>query len=433
VTLAGAVLTGLLLSVPVLWQSLRGSLTESLSSESRSGTTTRSVQKLRQGLIVAQIALAFVLLSGTGLLSLSLSKVLSVNPGFRPENVLTGTVSLPDFRYPDAKRKALVLRISNRIRGLPGVTASGIATPLPFTWNGGGAAIAFRNHKLTAEEAAQPHALIFVAGDYFTALGVPLVKGRFLSDSDVEAERMVCVVDVNFARRYWPNGDALGGGITPDSAPNAEFYTIVGIVGSVKQNDLSNEKDFGMIYLPFYSNATAMIALRTTGDPESVGATLNKAVAEVDPDLAVADVRPMTTRIDGSLSGRRLALAIAGTYAGLALLLATIGIYGVLAFTVAQRRREIGVRMALGARPEQILRMVLGSGLRMLAYSLPAGAVGAVLIGKVMAGFLFGVSPTHLGVLVTAAVVLAAAATAACLIPARRAAQVAPAEALHTM
>jgi len=242
----------------------------------------------------------------------------------------------------------------------------------------------------------------------------------------------VCVVDANFAQRYWPKGDALGGCITPDSSPGAEFYTIVGIVGSVKQNNLSDEKDFGMIYLPFYSNATAMIALRATGDPDSLGATLSKAVAEVDPDLAVTDVRPMTNRIDGSLSGRRLSLALAGLYAGVALLLSTIGIYGVLAYTVAQRRREIGVRMALGARPDQILRMFLGSGLRMLAFSLPAGAIGALLIGRTMAGFLFGVSPAHPGVLCTAAAVLAIASTAACLIPARRAARVAPAEALRT-
>ncbi len=431
VTLAGAVLTGFLLSVPVLWQSLRGNLTESLSAESRSGTTTRSVQRFRQVLIIAQIALAFVLLSGTGLLSLSLSKVLSVNPGFRPENVLTGMVSLPDFRFPDAKRKAIVLRISERTRGLPGVSASGVATPLPFTWSGG-AAIAFRNHRLTPEEAAQPHSVVSVAGDYFIALGVPLVKGRFLSDGDVQAGNKVCVIDTNFAQRYWPNGDALGGGITPDAAPNAEFYTIVGIVGSVKQTDLSAEKDFGMIYLPFESQATAMIALRTTGDPDTLGATLNKTVSQIDSDLAVTDLRLMTARIEGSLSGRWLSLTLAGLYAGVALLLATIGIYGMLAYTVAQRRREIGVRMAVGAQPSQIMRMFLGLGLRMLAFSLPAGGIGALLLGKTMAGFLYGVSPANLSVLAAAAAVLAIAATVACLLPARRAALVAPAEALRT-
>jgi putative ABC transport system permease protein len=139
----------------------------------------------------------------------------------------------------------------------------------------------------------------------------------------------------------------------------------------------------------------------------------------------------MTSRIDGSLPGRRLSLGIDGIYAGVSLLLATIGIYGVLAYTVAQRRRKIGVRMALGARPEQIVRRVLGSGLRMLAFSLPAGAIGAVLNGRVMEGFLYGISPTHVGILIAAGAVMAVAATAACLIPARRAAQVAPAEALR--
>jgi ABC-type antimicrobial peptide transport system permease subunit len=253
-----------------------------------------------------------------------------------------------------------------------------------------------------------------------------------LGSGDVGAPARVCVVDDNFARRYWPRGDALGAGITPDSSPNAPFYTIVGIVGSVKQNDLADTGDFGKIYLPFDDSPNAMVAVRTAGDPSALGAALQKAVEEVDPDLSVSDLSLMTARIDGSLSGRRLSLALAGLYAGLALLLATIGIYGVLAYTVAQRRREIGVRMALGAQPGQILRLFLGSGLRMLALSLPAGCVGALLLGRAMAGFLFGVSPGHPGVLAAAAAALALSATAACLIPARSAARVAPAEALRT-
>jgi predicted permease len=432
VTLAGAMLSGLLLSIPVVWQTLHENLTLSLSSESRTGTTTRSMQRVRQGLIIAQITLAFVLLSGTGLLSLGLFKLLSVNPGFRPAHVLTGMVDLPAFRYPEAKRKALALQISERIRALPGVSSSGISTLLPFTWNGGGAAIVFKNRKPTPEEAAEPHLVVSVAGDLFTTLGIPLVRGRLLGDGDVSTVQKACVVDTKFAQRYWPKGDALGSAITPDSGPDPVYYTIVGIVGAIKQNDLASEKDFGTMYVPYGGERNVMLALRTVEDPVSLGTTLDKVVKQVDPYLDVHDVRLMEARIDGSLSGRWVAVALAGLYAGVALLLATIGIYGVLAYTVAQRRREIGIRMALGARPDQVLRMILGSGLRMLAFSLPAGAIGAVLIGRVMAGFLYGVGPTHFGVLATTSAVLAAAAMAACLIPARRAARVAPAEALRS-
>jgi len=433
VTLAAAILVGLVIALPVLWHSLRDNLATSLSSESRSGTTTRSVQRLRHALIVTQIALAFVLLSGSGLLSLSMARVLAVNPGFRAENLLTGMVDLPTFKYRDQKQQvAVVQRIVAAIRALPGVKAAGVDTALPFTWGGGGAAIAFKGMKLTPDEAAQPHKLISVAGDVFAALGVPLVEGRRINDDDVQVNRMVCVVDAEFARRYWPKGDALGHQITPDSGPNPFFFTIVGIVGVVKQNTLTDEGDYGSIYLPYYNSGSVMLALRTLQPPESVGPALREAIARIDPDLSVTNLKPMSERVEGSLTGRWLSLALASVFAGLAMVLAAIGIYGVLAYTVATRRREIGVRMALGARPDQIRRLFLGLSAKLLAMSLPIGCVGALLMAKAMSRFLYGVSPLDPGVLLFSAMTLSLVALAACFLPARRAAHVEPAEALKS-
>jgi predicted permease len=432
-SLAGAALSGLLLSAPIVWQTLRETLLLSLSSESRTGTTTRSVQRVRQGLIVAQITLAFILLSGTGLLSLSLFKLLSVDPGFRPERVLTAMVDLPAYRYPEARRKELALQISERTRALPGVSSSGISTLLPFTWNGGGAAIAFKNRKPTPEEAAEPHLVVAVAGDFFTTLGVPLVRGRLLGDRDVGAPNKACVVDTNFARRFWPKGDAIGAEITPDSGPNPEYYSIVGIVGAIRQNDLADDKDFGTMYVPYGGEGNLMFAIRTVDNPASLGTTLPKVIRDIDPDLEVHDIRLMENRVGGSLSGRWVAVALAGLYAGVALILAAIGIYGVLAYSVAQRRREIGVRMALGAQPNQILRMVLGYGARLLAIGLPLGFLGAFFLGKAMTSYLYGVGPHNPSVLLSVAALLSLATAAACIVPAKRAAKVSPSEALRAI
>ena len=433
VSLAGAILSGLALSAPVAWQTLKENLSISLSSESRTGTITRSVQTVRQALIVAQITLAFILLSGTGLLSLSLFKLLSVNPGFRPEHVLTGMVDLPVSRYPDAKRLALALQISERIQTLPAVSCAGISTNLHFTWNAGGAAISFKNRKPKPEEAAEPHPVISVAGNVFGALGVPLIQGRLLGDSDVGVPQKVCVVDTKFAQRFWPKGDALGAEITPDSGPNPEYYKIVGVVGAVRQTDLADDKEFGTMYVPYAGEKNVMIALRTLDDPVSLGVALAKIVKEADPDLELHDVSLMENRVGKSLSGRWVAVSLGGVFAGLALILASIGIYGVLAYTVTQRRREIGVRMALGAQPHQILRMILSFGARLLAIGLPLGVLGTLFLGKSMGSFLYGVRPSSLGVFLSVASLLSLAATAACVIPAKRAAKVSPSEALRAI
>jgi len=418
-----------------VWHSLHSDLTIALSAESRGGTTSRSVHRLRHSLIVAQIALAFVLVAGTGLLGLSFTRILAVNPGFRPEQVVTGALSLPRANYKETKdRLAFIGKLTDAIRPLPGVTSVGIITDLPFTGNADNNAISIEGRTLEPGESIQAHFTSGVAGDYFPTLGVHLREGRFLTSDDSQTTQKVCVIDEAVAQRYWPKGGALGHRLK-NGAPDekGDYFTIVGIVGTVKQNDLADQKAGGAVYFPYvhYAGSSFMIAVRTAQAPESFGPTLRAAVLRIDPELPLNDLKAMSTRVDDSLTTRRIPFLLAGIFAGMALVLAAVGIYGVLAYSVLQRQREIGVRMALGAQPDQILRQFLGLGGRMLVVGLPFGFIGAWLAGRAMAGLLFGVAPANPLVLGGTAAVLALITLLACLLPSRRAAHVSPMEALR--
>ena len=433
--LAATVVLGLALAVPVMWHTLHGNLTATLSVESRGGTTTRAVHRLRHALIVVQIALAFVLLAGTGLLGLSFERVLAVKPGFQPENVLTGAIALPWSHYKeDKQRLAFVERLAADLQALPGVKSIGISTGAPFSGGNNDNATWIEGRKLEPGESLQAHFMSGVAGDYFQTLGVPLREGRYLTSADSRSETKVCVVDEDVARRYWPKGDAIGHRLAHDPpGPDTPYFTIVGVVGAVKQNDLADQRAGGAIYFPYgsYANSWFIVSVRTLQAPELAGPALRAAVLRIDPELPLHDLKTMTTRVEESVASRRVPLLLAGIFAGVALVLAAVGIYGVLAYTVAQRQREIGVRMALGALPEQILAQFLGLGGRLLAIGLPLGLLGAWFAGRAMTSLLFGVAPTNAVVLGGTAVVLAAVAMLACLLPSRRAARVAPIEALR--
>jgi predicted permease len=436
VALGASVLTGLLLALPTLWHSLRGNLALALSVESRGGTTTRSAHRLRHALIVAQFALAFTLLAGAGLLGLSFSKVLAVNPGFRPENVLTGGLSLPWVHYKEEKQRfAFIERLDAELRSLPGVTAVGITTNLPFGGNVNDNAISIEGQPPAPGDSLHTHYTSGVAGDYFAALGIPLREGRFLSDDDSARSLRVCVVDEDVVHRYWPGKSALGRRIF-DGAPDKpeKAYTIVGVVASTKATDLADKRATGSIYFPYslYANGHLMAVLRTTQAPQTAGPALRAVVLRVDPEMPVEDLKTMAARLDESLVARRSPLMLAGIFAGVALVLAAVGIYGVLAYAVAQRRREIGVRMALGALPQQILAQFLSLGAKLVVIGSILGGIGGWLTGRAMAGLLFGVGPAHPSVFLGTAALLAMVAMAACLVPAVRAARVPPMEALRS-
>jgi hypothetical protein len=274
-----------------------------------------------------------------------------------------------------------------------------------------------------------------VTGDYFSALGIPLREGRFLNSADSHRIERVCVVDEDFSRRYWPNGGALGQRIFEgNDSDEAKLFTIVGVVGNVKQAELTEAQGQGAVYVPYaYRDPTSVfVVTRTSQRPEAFAETLRRLVRAAHPELAFSNIRSMDTRIADSLTTRRSPALLAGIFAGVALLLAAVGTYGVLSYAVAQRQREIGIRMAVGAQRKQIGQLFFSLGLRLLAAGIFLGLIGAWLAGKAMRSVLFGVPALPVAALVGTALVMGAVSLIACLIPARRASLLDPIEALRS-
>ena len=433
--LAGAVVLGVVIAVPIAWFNLSTHLAHALQSESRTGTISRAAQRLRHGFIVAQIALAFILLAGAALLGLSLKKAMAVSPGFRSDHVLTGecTVSWDLQR----ERVGIVDRLLESIRQQPGIAATGTITNIPLSGDSGKAAVTPKGYVPPPGQSVHGHYSYAVHGEYFSALGIDLREGRFLTSADSHRAERVCVVDEDLARRYWPRGGgggALGQKIAlGDEKDDAQLFTVVGVVGAVKQAALTEAQGQGAVYLPYAyrDNASIFIVTRTSQRPEAFAETLRKLVRAAHPALAVDNIRSMDTRIADSLITRRSPALLAGIFAGVALLLAAIGTYGVLSYAVAQRTREIGIRMALGAQREQIGAQFLSLGLRLLAAGTILGWIGAWLAGRAMQSVLFDVPALPVATLLGVALVMSVVSLIACLIPTRRAAKVDPVEALR--
>jgi predicted permease len=435
VALVGAVGLGIAIGLPMAWQSLRGEPTSALQSESRGATTTRSAQRLRHGFLVAQIALAFMLLSGAGLLALSLERVMALSPGFRPEQVLSGAVTLPRKSYPDGSaRLAFAERVLSELAARPGVQASGIMTNVPFSGHSDRSAATVEGYTLPPGESVHGHYSYGVTGDAFAALGLSLIKGRVLTADDSRRTSRVCVVDRDFARRYWPLGNAIGRRLFFGGAPEpeAEAFTVVGVVGPVKQAALTDEAQ-GAVYYPYGywpGDNSLFVVTRATLPPSSLASTLRQVVRTVDAELPITDLRSMDARIGDSLLPRRSPAVLAALFAALAALLTAIGTYGLLSYAVAQRRREIGLRMALGASPRQVRGQFVGLGLRLLIAGTLLGLLGALLTSRALQSVLFGVPALHPAVLGLTAGVMGVVSLAACLVPSLRASRISPAEAL---
>jgi predicted permease len=434
--LAAAVLLGIVIAMPIVWFNLRSEPEHGLRTESRTGTVSRASQRLRHGFVVAQIALAFVLLAGAALLGLSLKNARAVSPGFRADHVITGQFMLPYTPFPtgSSQRVAVLDRLLKDIGQQPGVAAAGIVTNMPLSGDDGKSAITPKGYVPHAGESLHGHYLYSVAGDYFSALGIPLREGRVLTSADSYSTDRVCVVDEDFSRRYWPKGGAIGQRVFQGTDSSEEqLFTIVGVVGPVTQADITESRGQGAVYVPYRyrEGANIFVATRTNQAPDAFADSLRRSIRATNPELAVDDIRSMETRISESLVGRSSPAMLAGIVAGVALLLAAIGTYGVLSYTIAQRRREIGVRMALGAQTGQIRTQFLSLGLRLLAAGVLVGVIGVWVAGKAMQSVLFGIPGFHLGTVVGTALVMGVVAMLSCLIPARRASRVDPMIALR--
>jgi len=427
VALLAALAIGVILAWPIAWFSLRDNV---LRGESRGATTSAAAQRLRHASIVAEIALAFVLLASGGLLGLSLNRAMAVSPGFRPNHVLTGQILLPWTSYAEpAIRYSFVDQVIRNVEAQPGVVGAGLVTNVPFSGHSGKSAATVKGRVSHPGESPRGSYSYAVAGNYFAAMGFVLHAGRFLASDERERN---CVVDAEFARFYWPSGNALGQQLYSGSDATGQPYTVVGVVGPVKQAGLTDAIAQGAVYYPYRYRPEGELYLvaRTATPPETLARTLQKVVRGLDPDLPLTDIRSMEARIDDSLLTRRSPAFLAGLFSAIALLLTTIGTYGVLSYAVAQRRREIAVRMALGAQPGQIRGQFLALAFRLLAAGLAFGLGGAWVSGQAMQAVLFQVPASHPLVLGGAAGVLALACLAACLLPSHRAARTSPREAL---
>jgi predicted permease len=354
----------------------------------------------------------------------------------RTDQVITGQFTLPYAPFPagSSQRVAVLDRLLEAIGQQPGVAAAGTITNVPLSGDNGKTAITPRGYVPQPGESLHGHYSYGITGDYFSAIGIPLREGRFLTSADSHRPDRVCVVDEDFARRYWPKGGAIGQRVFQGTdSDDAKLFTIVGVVGAVKQAELTEPQGQGAVYVPYRyrDSGNIFVVTRTSQRPEAFADSLRKLVRATDPELAITDIRSMDMRIAESLIGRRSPAMLAGIVAGVALLLAAIGTYGVLSYTIAQRRREIGIRMALGAQTRQIRTQFLSLGLRLLAAGILVGVMGAWVAGKAMQSVLFGVPALHLVTLVGTALVMAAASLVACLIPARRASRVDPMIALR--
>jgi predicted permease len=434
VGLVAAIFLGIVFAVPVAWFNLRRHLGYALQSESRGGTSGCGGQILRHGFIVSQIALAFILLTGTGLLGLSLRRAMAISPGFQSDHVLTGQILLPWADYSEAARPKFVENLMDKIDQLPGVLSAGVVTNVPFSGNNGKSAATVAGHVRRPGESARGHYSYGVAGDYFPAMGFSLRSGRFLTADNSRRSERVCVVDEDFARYYWPHASAIGQRLWEGSqaGKDAEAFTVVGVVGGAKQAGLTEGGAQGAIYYPyvFRIGDSLFVAVRTSLPPDSFSLALQKVVRQVDPNIPVTDLRSMETRIADSLVDRRSPALLAGLFSGVALLLTAIGTYGVLSYAVAQRRREIGLRMALGAQPAQIRSQFFYLSLRLLAGGTILGVIGAWLTGRAMQAVLFRVAALNLPILLATLCVMVSVSLAACLLPSQSAARISPMEAL---
>ncbi len=432
-----AIVVGLLLAVPLVWFNLSGKLAPVLNSESRGGTTTRATHRLRHTLIAAQIALTFVLLVGAGLLGISFERVLRVQPGFDAARLLTAQVVLPWQNYRENQdRFAFSERLLDELRASPGIASVGLTTTLPLSGNNNRTGIWVKGYELKPGEAIRTHYSRQVSGDFFEAMGIPLHEGRLLNAADGRGENRVCVVDADFARIYWPGQSPLGQVIYP-GPPEIEgvpALTIVGVVGTMKNNDLADTEKAGAIFMPYREDAgpfNSYMVVRTLLAPETAGPAVRQALARIDPRLPLDELQTMEMRIADTLVTRRSPMILAGIFSGVALALAALGIYGVLAYAVAQRRREIGVRMALGAQPEQVLRQFLGLGIRLMLAGLALGLIVAGFVGRLMSSMLYEVSSFNVLVLAGTAAVVGVVVLLASYLPSRRAALTPPNEALR--
>ena len=414
------------------WLLSRPSSQEALKEGGRT-TAGRRTGVLRSLLVVAETALALVLLVGAGLLVRSFVALQAVDPGFDPDGLLTFRVAVPQSKYAEpAQVAAFYSQALDRLRALPGVESAGAVLTLPFS--GSAAALTFSVEGRPDPPAGEENVAGFqvASADYFATLRIPLVAGRALLPGDAQGGQQVVVINQAMAHRYFPDEDPVGRRFTFGDATEAKWMTIVGVVGDVRHFAL-DQPVRPEAYVPFTQDPWpfATFALRTHGDPMALGEATRRAILEVDKEQPVSDLRPMTDYLAQSVAQRRFVMTLIAIFAALAAALAALGIYGVIAYAVTQRTHEIGIRMALGAGKRMVLGDVLGRGMALAGIGVAIGAAAAFAATRLVASQLYGVGAADPATYVGVSLLLGGVALLASLLPARRAARVEPMVALR--
>jgi len=418
--------TGLLFGLFPAFQSSLVTVSAAIRSGTRTATSSRRHHRLRDVLVVAEIALALVLLTGAGLLVRSLQHYLQADPGYNPDSTLTMQVSLPDKTYDNNQEKCNFYRdLLQKAGPLPGVKHVGLCGNLLGRWQS--------SYHVEGAPEAEPGQAPYaecceISSDFIEAMGMRLIAGRTFTERDTNDTTPVTLIDERFVQRWWPDANPLGHHIQMGGTS----YQVVGVVSHVKHYGIDRSSRESM-YIPMYQSTCSYptLVVRCQGDPLRLLAPIRQAIAEIDPDLAPSDIRTLQAIVDQQSFMRRFLTTILGVFAGSALVLAALGIYGVTAYAVSQRTQEFGIRMALGACMHDILRLVLGRGGKLALLGVTIGLIASFSLSWLMRDLLFGVTAWDPMTFVMVTGVLAAVVLAACYLPARRAARIDPMEALR--
>jgi putative ABC transport system permease protein len=431
-TLFVSLLTGLLFGLAPAWQGARQDVQLALKESAKSSAGKRR-SRLRESLVVAEMVFALVLLVGAGLLIRSFVRVLDTAPGFEPRNLLTMTIPLAGAKYNEtAQVSAFYTEALNRINALPGVEAAGVVGNLPF----GGNMDMYGLHveeKPLPNPAEAPNAERYsISPAYLRTMGIPLLRGRGFSEQDSANAPHVVLINRTAAQRIWPNQDPLGKRIRLGS-PQSPLRSIVGIVGDVNHYDLETPADL-QAYVPHtqWTDSYMQLIVRTAVEPGTLIGPVRQAIHALDPDMPLYKVSSMRQLISASMAQRRFTLLLIAVFATVALLMAAIGLYGVIAYSVTQRRQEIGIRMALGADAGDVLKLVIGRGMKLMLFGVVIGLGGALALTRLLRSLLFGVSATDPITFTAIPLLLMSVGLLACYLPARRAAKVEPMIALRS-
>jgi len=423
-----AIATGLLFGVLPALQANARQLASTLRAGGRGQNTRPGAHRTKQTIVVAELALAVVLLSGAGLLLRSFERLMSVDPGFKPDGVLTMKVALPAVKYDSTAARNLVATIEQRVRSLPGVDRSGVATYVPLDNSSYDFTFEIRGRPVPRPSDEPASEVRQVTPEFFSAMGIPVVRGRGIDATDIPTAPHVYVVNEAFAKKFFPNADAVGQSIRMDWGrdPKGATNQIVGVVGDVHSFGLEDAPEPTVYASLAQYPANGLTIVARSAAPATLAAALRGVMRDLDRDVPVYSVMTMRERVDASVGAQRFYASLIAIFAAVALVLAAVGLYGVIAYAVSQRTHELGVRVALGATTDRIARMVIGEGLALTVTGVGIGIAAALVFGHVMASLLFGVSARDPLTLTAVVVALGVVSTLASWLPARRAARVDP-------